>query len=102
VERATGVLAGRLGCPWPKAEGHLARLAGEQRRSPQEVAADLLDALDARGFASRPDGDRPLVPEPEPSGPDAGPPPVALRTVTRRADDDGGGHHRPARLAART
>jgi serine phosphatase RsbU (regulator of sigma subunit) len=88
VERATGVLAGRLGCPWPEAEGHLARLAAEQRRSPEEVAADLLDALDAGGFGSRPDDARPLQPEPEPWGPDAGPPPVALPTVTRRADDE--------------
>src|SRR2546421_717358 len=56
VDRAAGLLAGRVGCPVREAQSHLLRIAEEQERDPAEVAADVLAILDAPaspGGASR-------------------------------------------------
>ena len=56
VDRAAGLLAGRVGCPVREAQSHLLRIAEEQERDPAEVAADVLAILDAPaspGAASR-------------------------------------------------
>jgi serine phosphatase RsbU (regulator of sigma subunit)/anti-sigma regulatory factor (Ser/Thr protein kinase) len=47
VDRAAGLLAGRVGCPVREAQSHLLRLADEQGRDPAEVAAEILAVLDA-------------------------------------------------------
>src|SRR5690242_7650101 len=47
VDRAAGLLAGKVGCPVREAHAHLLRIAEEQRRDPADVAADLIAVLDA-------------------------------------------------------
>jgi serine phosphatase RsbU (regulator of sigma subunit) len=46
VDRAAGLLAGRVGCPVREAYGHLLRIAEEQDREPGSVAADVLAVLE--------------------------------------------------------
>jgi PAS domain S-box-containing protein len=46
IDRATGLLAGRLGCRLLEAQGHLVRLATEQGREVAEVAAEMVEMLD--------------------------------------------------------
>jgi len=47
VDRAAGLLAGRVGCPVREAYAHLLRIGEEQRRTPAEVATDLLAVLES-------------------------------------------------------
>jgi serine phosphatase RsbU (regulator of sigma subunit) len=46
VDRAAGLLAGRVGCPVREAHVHLLRIAEEQDRDPARVAADVLAVLE--------------------------------------------------------
>src|SRR2546421_8001759 len=46
VDRAAGLLAGRVGCPVREAHVHLLRIAEEQGRDPARVAADILAVLE--------------------------------------------------------
>src|SRR5438477_9216587 len=46
VDRAAGLLAGRVGCPVREAHVHLLRIAEEQGREPARVAADVLAVLE--------------------------------------------------------
>jgi serine phosphatase RsbU (regulator of sigma subunit) len=48
VERAAGLIAGRVGCRIEEAHAHLRQIASEQDREPAEVAGDVLIALQAR------------------------------------------------------
>jgi serine phosphatase RsbU (regulator of sigma subunit)/anti-sigma regulatory factor (Ser/Thr protein kinase) len=75
VDRAAGLLAGRVGCTVREAQGHLLRIAGEQRRDPGDVAAEVLSVLDvpaatgrspaARGVVEEVLGARPVVRRPD-------------------------------------
>src|SRR5947207_1515793 len=47
IDRAAGLLAGKVGCPVREAHSHLLRMADEQHRQPAEVAADLIAVLEA-------------------------------------------------------
>ncbi len=47
VDRAAGLLAGKVGCPVREAHAHLLRIAEEQGREPADVAADLVAVLEA-------------------------------------------------------
>src|SRR6266540_1637134 len=47
VDQAVGLLAGRVGCRLAEARTHLVDLANEQHRSVEEVAAGLIDVLEA-------------------------------------------------------
>jgi serine phosphatase RsbU (regulator of sigma subunit) len=47
VDQAVGLLAGRVGCRLAEARTHLIDLANEQRRELDEIAAGLIDVLDA-------------------------------------------------------
>jgi serine phosphatase RsbU (regulator of sigma subunit) len=46
VDRAAGLLAGRVGCPVREAHVHLLRIAEEEGREPARVAADVLAVLE--------------------------------------------------------
>src|SRR5436309_10711141 len=46
VDRAAGLLAGRVGCPVREAHVHLLRIAEEQGSEPARVAADILTVLE--------------------------------------------------------
>ena len=46
VDRAAGLLAGRVGCPVREAHVHLLRIAEEQGRDPARVAGDILAVLE--------------------------------------------------------
>ena len=46
VDRAAGLLAGRVGCPVREAHTHLVRIADEQGRDPADMAADVLAVLE--------------------------------------------------------
>lgn len=48
LQRAAGLLAGRIGCRVDEAEAHLLQLAAEQGRTAHEVAAETLTALDGQ------------------------------------------------------
>jgi serine phosphatase RsbU (regulator of sigma subunit) len=47
-ERAAGLLAGRIGCRIDEAHAHLRLLAGQQRKSLDRVAAEMIAALETR------------------------------------------------------
>lgn len=53
VERAAGLLAGRVGCRVDEAHAQLRQIAGERGRAPAEVAQDLLAALENRPSTAR-------------------------------------------------
>jgi serine phosphatase RsbU (regulator of sigma subunit) len=57
VDRAIGLLAGRLGCRLLEAQGHLVRLATEQGRHVAEIAAEMIEMLDVDRFAAGPAAD---------------------------------------------
>jgi PAS domain S-box-containing protein len=57
VDRAIGLLAGRLGCRLLEAQGHLVRLATEQGREVAEVAAEMIEMLDVDRFPAGPAAD---------------------------------------------
>jgi len=46
LDRAAGLLAGRIGCPVREAYAHLLRIAEEQGREPGTLAADVLGVLE--------------------------------------------------------
>jgi serine phosphatase RsbU (regulator of sigma subunit) len=48
LERAAGLLAGRIGCQVREAHAHLRRLAADEGRTPWEVAEEVLAGLDRR------------------------------------------------------
>jgi serine phosphatase RsbU (regulator of sigma subunit) len=102
LDRAAGLLAGRVGCRVREAYTYLLRLAEEQRRDPGRVAADVLAVLEPTATASPDRQLRSAVDEalrarragrpPRPAGtPDPdGEVPVAL--VQRVLDSLPGGH----------
>jgi serine phosphatase RsbU (regulator of sigma subunit) len=51
LDRAAGLLAGRVGCRVREAYTHLLRLAAEQGREPAQLAADVLAVLEAEAGA---------------------------------------------------
>ncbi|WIN00666.1 SpoIIE family protein phosphatase [Actinoplanes oblitus] len=53
VERAAGLLAGRVGCRVDEAQAQLRQIAAERGRAPAEVAQDLLAALESRPPTTR-------------------------------------------------
>jgi ANTAR domain len=65
IDRAAGLLAGRVGCGLDHAAGHLVRLAQEQGRALVDVAAVAVDAL----TSSAPDSSAPDSSAPDSSAP---------------------------------
>lgn len=57
VDRAIGLLAGRLRCRLLEAQGHLVRLATEQNRDVAEIAAEMIEMLDVDRFGAGPAAD---------------------------------------------
>jgi serine phosphatase RsbU (regulator of sigma subunit) len=54
VERAAGLLAGRVGCRVSEAHSYLTQLASGQHRAPHEVAIEVLAALEGPGTPTAP------------------------------------------------